>query len=160
MIATGLPLLPHTGTTSTFSVRKPGAHVDLAIEARVRVRVWDVDRLAGERRLSREALAQSQADLGRGPLRDARPDLLLLLVDDVEGAALRVDGLGTQLDQAAQIRLAVSLHRQMPELHEDERDLVVKHVDQCDPATTAVPMAIFIAGAALGFASAPMRLIW
>ena len=88
------------------------------------------------------------------------PDLFLLLVDDIKGAALGVDRLGAELDESTKVRLTVSLHGQVSKLHEDERDLVVQHVDQWNPATAAAPTLICGAGAALGFVSAPMRLIW
>src|SRR5207247_6107166 len=88
-----------------------------------------VDRLPGERGRAREALPHRQADLGRGALGDASPELLLLPVDDVHGAALCIDGLRAEVDEAAQVRLAVLLDSKVAKLDQDERDLVVKHGD-------------------------------
>src|SRR5207247_1816946 len=76
-----------------------------------------------------EALPHRQADLGRGALGDASPELLLLPVDDVHGAALCIDGLRAEVDEAAQVRLAVLLDSKVAKLDQDERDLVVKHGD-------------------------------
>src|SRR5437660_1211236 len=68
----------------------PGPHGVVAVQPRVGVGVGLVDRSARRRRLSREALTDAETDLGGGTLRDARPELVPLLVDDVDGAALGI----------------------------------------------------------------------
>src|SRR5256885_11094681 len=54
-----------------------------------------------------------EADLRRGALGDARPQLIALLVDEIHRAALRVDDLRAEVDQTAQIGLTVTLHREI-----------------------------------------------
>src|SRR4029077_2558573 len=74
-----------------------------------------------------EALTKRESDLGRGALGHASPELVALPVDDVHGASLGVDGLRAEIHESAQVRLAVLLYGEVPELDEDERDLVVEH---------------------------------
>src|SRR5439155_10484754 len=105
-----------------------GAFVDVAIESRVGIRVGHVDRLAGERSLSREARADGHSDLGGHPLGHSSPDLVLRAVDDVHRRALGVDRLRAEIDEAFEVGLAVTLDAQVTELYLNERDLVVEHV--------------------------------
>src|SRR5207244_9874325 len=119
---------PH-GDDEHVQGAKSGPQIHVPVEARVSVGIRYVDRLPGERGLAREALPYRQADLGRGALGDASPELLLLPVDDVHGAALCIDGLRTEVDKAAQVGLAVLLDGEMAKLDQDEGDLVVKHGD-------------------------------
>src|SRR2546428_2364032 len=102
-----------------------GAQIDGPNEARVGVRVGDVDGLPRERGLTRETLPERKPDLGGGALRDARPELLLLVVDDVDRAALGIDRLRAQVDEPAQVGAAILLHRKVAQLHLDQCDLVV-----------------------------------
>src|SRR5204862_5761767 len=85
------------------------------------------DRLSGERRLPGETLSKWQPDRGRGPRRHAGPELVLLPVYNVDGASLGVDRLRAEVHETAEVRLAILLDGEMPELDQDDRDLVVEH---------------------------------
>ena len=86
----------------------PAPLVVLRIEARVPVRVRDVDGLAGLSDGARDPDADRLPDLVRaGPERDARPDLVPLAVDDEDGRAVGIEELGRRFGHVPQERVQV-----------------------------------------------------
>ena len=92
------------------------AGVDAGIEACVLIRRVDPQQLARARDLRCEAATvQRQADLGQlALLEDARPELVLPVIDDVQGRALAVEHRLRGVDDAAQHAVDVGFQRELP----------------------------------------------
>ena len=92
------------------------AGIDARVEARVLVRRVDPQQSARAGHLRREAATvERQADLGElAFLQDARPQLVLALIDDVEGRALAVEHRLRGVDDAVEHAVDVRLQRELP----------------------------------------------
>jgi hypothetical protein len=112
-----------------------GAFVVLGVEPRIGVRVGDVDGLAGLRDGPGNADADREADLTDALTgRDARPELLPVLVDDVDRGALRADHRHRRLGDEAQQRVEVG------DGHEPPRD--VEQGVEISPASACAALGL------------------
>src|SRR2546428_744828 len=115
---------PH-GADERVERAEARAMVDIAVEARIGVGVGHVDGLARGGDVAGQAPAEREPYLDGRALCDLRPELVVLGIDEEDRRALRIRRLAAEIDETAEIRIAVPLHGQVAELHHDEGDLVV-----------------------------------
>ena len=105
--------------------------VGLGVEARVLVRVGDVDDLAALERVADDAGVAGDADL-LAPQGDLRPQLIRDVVVEEDARPLAVEQAGGDLGDAGQERVELGRHRQQPRDVQHQPDLLVRHVASRD----------------------------